>query len=234
MLVTRALYGLKLSGAAFRALLSEVIWDLGYRPSRADPDVYMRPAVKPDGTTYWEYILTYVDDVLCISHNPKETMNDIQKKFKLKNDKIEEPSVYLGASLTKMTNVNNNECWAMSSDQYCQAAVKNVETTLEKKNLRLPSKCLTPLSNGYRPEMDVTQELKADGVQHYPELIGILWWAVEIGRVDISLEVSLLSQHLALPRQGHLEQVIHIFGYLKVHKKLRIMFDPSQPMISSS
>ena len=44
MLITKALYGLKSSGAAFRALLSEVIWDLGYRPSRADPDVYMRPA----------------------------------------------------------------------------------------------------------------------------------------------------------------------------------------------
>ena len=234
MLITRALYGLKSSGAAFRALLSEVIWDLGYRPSRADPDVYMRPAVKPDGSKYWEYVLTYVDDVLCISNNPKDTMDGIQNKFKLKDDKIEEPSVYLGASLTKMTNINKDECWAMSSDPYCQAAVKNLETTLAKKNLRLPSKCLTPLSNGYRPEMDVTQELKADGVQYYQELIGILRWAVEIGRVDILLEVALLSQHLALPRQGHLEQVLHIFGYLKSHKKLRLMFDPSQPRISSN
>ena len=52
MIVTRALYGLKSSGAAFRALLAEVLWDLGYRPSKADPDVYMRPAVKSDGTTY--------------------------------------------------------------------------------------------------------------------------------------------------------------------------------------
>ena len=94
----------------------------------------MRPAVKPDGTTYWEYVLTYVDDVLCISDNPKETMNDIQKKFKLKDDKIEEPSVYLGASLTNTKNVNNDECWVMSSDQYYQATIKNVETTLEKKN----------------------------------------------------------------------------------------------------
>ena len=53
MLITRSLYGLKFSGAAFMVLLSEVIWDLGYKPSRADPDVYMRLAVKLDGTTYW-------------------------------------------------------------------------------------------------------------------------------------------------------------------------------------
>ena len=161
-------------------------------------------------------------------------MKGIQAKFKLKDDKIEEPKVYLGASLSKMTNQDNDSCWAMSSDTYCQAAVKNVEDVLSKDNLRLPSKCVCPLTNGYRPEMDVTQELKADGIQYYKELIGVLRWAVGVGRVDILLEVSLLSQHLALPRQKHLEQVIHIFGYLKQHKKLRLMFDSSQPNISSN
>ena len=65
-------------------------------------------------------------------------------------------------------------------------------------------------------------------------MIGIMRWAVEIGRVDILLKVSFLPQHLALPRQGYLEQVIYIFGYLKIHKKLRLMFDPSQPRISSN
>jgi len=47
--------------------------------------------------------------------------------------------------------------------------------------------------------------------------------------VDILLEVSLLSQHLALPREGHLEQVLHVLGYLKEHKKMRLLFDSSQP-----
>ena len=32
MLVVRALYGLKLCGAAFRALLAEQLHELGYRP----------------------------------------------------------------------------------------------------------------------------------------------------------------------------------------------------------
>ena len=36
-----------------------------------------------------------------------------------------------------------------------------------------------------------------------------------------------------MPRQGHLEQVMHIFGYLKIHKKMRLMFDTSDPHISS-
>ena len=39
-LVVRALYGLKLSGSAFRAFLAETLYDLGYRPSMADPRSY--------------------------------------------------------------------------------------------------------------------------------------------------------------------------------------------------
>ena len=38
-----------------------------------------------------------------------------------------------------------------------------------------------------------------------------------------------MSKHLALPREGHLEQVLHIVGYLKEHKKLRLLFDLSYP-----
>jgi hypothetical protein len=79
--------------------------------------------------------------------------------------------------------------------------------------------------------MDDMPELKADGVQYYQELIGVLQWAVERGRVDILLETSLMSVHLALPRIGHLEQVLHMFGYLKEHPKQRIALDPVHPMI---
>ena len=49
MTVVRALYGLRSSDAAFRALLAEVLHDLGYKPTKADPDVYLRPAVKSNG-----------------------------------------------------------------------------------------------------------------------------------------------------------------------------------------
>jgi hypothetical protein len=54
-------------------------------------------------------------------------LKDIQVKFKLKDDKIAEPETYLGADLTKMDNEHGDECWAMSSDSYFAAMVKNVE-----------------------------------------------------------------------------------------------------------
>jgi hypothetical protein len=50
---------------------------------------------------------------------------------------------------------------------------------------------------------------------------------VELGRVDIYHEVSVLSQYLALPRAGHLEAVYHIFAYLNKHDKSSIVFDQS-------
>jgi hypothetical protein len=52
--------------------------------------------------------------------------------------------------------------------------------------------------------LDTSPELKADGVQQFQELIGQMRWAMEIGWVDILLETSLLSSHLAMPQLGHL------------------------------
>ena len=79
--------------------------------------------------------------------------------------------------------------------------------------------------------MDTSPELKQDGLQRYQELIGMLHWAVELGRVDVLLETALMSTHLALPRQGHLEQLYHIFGYLKAHPKFNLLFDPQHPKV---
>ena len=50
---------------------------------------------------------------------------------------------------------------------------------------------------------------------------------VELGRVDICTEVSLMSSHMALPREGHLDQLFHIFSYLDLHDNAIMIFDPS-------
>jgi hypothetical protein len=84
----------------------------------------------------------------------------------------------------------------------------------------LKSKAKTPFpSTTYHPEVDVTDECNAEYSSRYQNLIGVLRWAVELGRIDIYTEVALLSQHLALPRMGHLETVYHVFAYLNKHDK---------------
>ena len=102
MIVKMALCGLKSSGATLRAKLSGVLHDIGYTPSKADPDIWLRPTVTPDGAEYYEMVLCYVDDVLAIFDMPMRTMDGIRSVFKLKDDKSEVPDVYLGAMLSQV------------------------------------------------------------------------------------------------------------------------------------
>ena len=88
------------------------------------------------------------------------------------------------------------------------------------------------LPSGYKPELDVTEELGPELTFWYLQLIGIFRWAVEIGRVDIFLEVSLLSQYQAGPRLVHLEVLYKVFSCLKKHKDMgKLAYDSKTPEV---
>ena len=53
----------------------------------------------------------------------------------------------------------------------------------------LQSKWVTPLSIKYFPWLEYSSELKVDVLQRFQELLGKLRWAVNIGRVEILLEL---------------------------------------------
>ena len=232
-IVTRALYGLKSSGAAFRSFLAETLEKMGFTSSEADPDVWLRAATKPDGEEYYEYILCYVDDVLSISHKALEVLQEVQKDFKLKKDKIETPEIYLGARLEKKS-LNGKDVWTMSSKDYCHHSVKNILERAEKYGFKVPSRAATPMDNSYVPELDTSEEVNSELHVLYREIIGMLRWMVEIGRVDIHHELSLLSSYQASPRQGHLEQALHMVAFLKKKPKLTLYFDPTIPKLDQS
>jgi len=76
--------------------------------------------------------------------------------------------------------------------------------------------------------VDVTPTLNDELTDKVQQLIRILSWAIELGRIDILPEVSCLSQHLAEPRDGHLVAAYKIFKYLKLYLKRskgRIVFN---------
>jgi hypothetical protein len=232
VLIVQALYGLKSSGAAWHAHLAQTMSDLKFRPCVADPDVWLRPAVKGNGDKYYEYVLIYVHDILAVSEKPAWIMETLSGLYKFKEDpktrkKYGPPDRYLGANVGKYKLPGaTKEHWYMSSDNYVKAAVTNVENELFKVGQRFTMRLgHTVMSQSYRPELDVSPVLGADKANHYQNLIGILRWAVELGRIDIFAQVSMLSQYLAQPREGHLDQVFHIFGYLKVHGRSKVVFD---------
>ena len=146
----------------------------------------MRKARKYDGTEYYGYMLLYVDYFLAISEIPKEAVLQIDKFFKMRPNSIAPPDIYLGCKVKNMCLPNMVEAWTFSSSQYFQEAVSNVEKFLQDLDgSMLSTKINAPLSNDYRPELDSSPELGVYGGACYQSLIGILWWMVEIGRIDI-------------------------------------------------
>jgi hypothetical protein len=229
MIITKALYGLKTSGAAWRALFAETLTDLGYNSSRADPDVWLRAATKPNGFEYYEMVLVYVDDILHLSHDTKPTMDALAKIYRLKDESLGPPERYLGANVKKYQLPDGRTAWSMSSRDYVKTAVKNVEASLLLQGEKLRGKANRPIPCGYRPEVDVTPVLQGNHISLYQGYIGVLRWACELGRVDILTEVSMLSSHNAMPREGHLEAVYHIFAYLRNHENSTMVFDDAEP-----
>jgi len=237
-LIHRALYGGKSAGRDFRNHLRGCMRHLDFVSCPADPDVWMRPAKRSDGSEYYEYILLYTDDALVLSENAESLLrNELGRYFVLKEESIGPPKIYLGGGVRKVQLDNGVDCWAFSSSQYVNSAVKNVEEYLAKQEnprWKMPKKAETPLQTSYRPELDVSPELGPIEAAYYMSLIGILRWIVELGRVDICLECSMMSSHLALPREGHIEQVFQMFTYLKKYHNTEMVFDPSDPVINES
>jgi hypothetical protein len=99
-LIVRTLYGLNSSGASWRAHIAHTLSDMGFVPSRADPDIWMRQAFdQMTKASYWEYILVYVDDVLVIGMEPRATLNILESDYNYVFKDFGPPTQYLGASI---------------------------------------------------------------------------------------------------------------------------------------
>eukprot|EP00957_Ditylum_brightwellii_P165407 12593610-Ditylum_brightwellii.AAC.1 len=83
----------------------------------------------------------------------------------------------------------------------------------------------------YRPALDITPVLSPFDRAYYQSLIGMLRWMVELGRIDICLEASLMSSHLAIPREGYIAEVLRIFAHLRKYHNTELVFDPSDPVV---
>ena len=217
--ITRALYGLKTSGASLQSQLRADLREMGYQSSLADPDVYLR-ARRTHNFDYYEYVATYVDDIICVSHLPTEFMQRLQKLYTLKNG-YSKPVTYLGAKF------HTYEISEHGRTRQAWIILRNsLHKQLEKRHISIPTKTsLTPLPPGYRPEIDSSSRLNTDDTTWYQSLIGSLRWTVEMGRIDIANAVSLMSSYLAAPQQAHLDAVLHIMSYLKQYPKHILMMD---------
>lgn len=235
VLIVRALYGLKSSALMWRNALAEVLGNfMGFRSSLADPDIWFKTETANDGFHYYSYILVYVDDILIIDKTPTKYMDMLCSKYPVKPSSIEEPKIYLGANIGKVVYPDGSMTWTMSSESYAKEAIKNVKQRLKDDRFRFNKKLSDPnyslkcpfTSPDYRAELDVSAECTPEQTNYYQNLIEILRWLVELGRIDIAFEESRLSQYLVNPRTGHLLQALHMFKYLEIHCENDLAFDP--------
>jgi hypothetical protein len=165
----------------FRSSLAQILQDLGYESTRADPDVWLRKAAKDSGFEYYEMLFVYVDDILALSHHAKEAIHEITEFYKAKDGSVKPPEIYLGANISKMQLPDGREVvWTTSPTAYVKNSLLVVERLLSEDGdgYVLKSKVKNPFPTGYKPEIDVTDELAPDLASRYMQLIGILHWAV--------------------------------------------------------
>jgi len=98
---------------------------MGYKSTKADPDVWILQANKPNGFCYYEILLVYVDDILCVSHQLEKTMEQ-------KDDSVGAPTRYLGANVGKFQLWSGLECRSASARVYIKSAVWNMEQVLSQ------------------------------------------------------------------------------------------------------
>jgi hypothetical protein len=149
--------------------------------------------------------MIYVDDILCVHHDPGTPLEKLDEYFNMKEGYIQVPTFYLGAKLKK-TAPNRIVAWGMSSRKSVQSAVQNVQEYMAALpgDQKLMKKASGPFAGGYKPELDENPDLDSTRADFYQSHIGIMRWCMELGRIDIINEVSMLSTYICLPREGHL------------------------------
>ncbi len=152
-----------------------------------------RPATKASSTHYYEYIFVYADDILVISEHLEQTMKTLATFYRLKDNSVAKPSVYLGVQIKEHRLPDNPSqvMWSMSAEKYLKEALRNLDTILVREKKRLPTKVVTPLPHNYRPELDISPLLDPPHHTLYMQLVGILCWAVELGRIDIHFKCGI-------------------------------------------
>ena len=98
LIMIKALYGTRSGGARWHDRLFDLLQELKFKPSKADPDAWMRP--EPGGTCY-EYIAVYVDDLAIAAKDPQAFCNELKKKYNLKLKGVGPLEYHLGCTYKK-------------------------------------------------------------------------------------------------------------------------------------
>ncbi|KAL7551327.1 hypothetical protein ACHAWF_014513 [Thalassiosira exigua] len=163
-------------------------------------ETYITEKCENNKAPYYEFLLVYVDDVLVVSHDPSKINQMIGAHFEIRNDVYGPLKTYLGGDVETFQLPHGKMAWSLLSTSYVRSVMDTVRRLLaeEGRDLKTGKKPHRgPLPYGYKSELDTTNECDTGHMVQYQQLIGILRWAVELGRIDIHIhvEVAIVSQY---------------------------------------
>lgn len=214
LIIVKALYGLISSSLRWSERLSDVLRDMGFFPSKAERDIWMR-----DKGDHYEYIAVYVDDLMILSRDPQGIIDSLEKEHNFKLKGTGPVSFHLGCDFLR----DDEGVLCLQPKKYIEKMEDNYQRIFGTK----PKPATSPLVKGDHPELDTSELLDDEKTKLYQSLIGALQWVIQIGRFDVAPAVMTMSRFRAMPREGHLDRVKRIFGYLSKmrHGKIRILTD---------
>jgi hypothetical protein len=101
-LIVCSQFVLKSAGALFCNRLADCMRHLGWSSCIADPDVLLKPEIRPeDGHKYYAYCPLYVDDILVVHLDGLRSLVEIDYFFKTKEGSMRNPEFYLGLNFDR-------------------------------------------------------------------------------------------------------------------------------------
>ena len=167
-----------------------------------------------------------MDNQLTISEHAKEITQQLITDYKYRLKDVDRPTKYLGAKVGTQTMDDGSTAWYMSAEEYLKKAIPEIERKFGNiVNLFGKSALDTPAPTDFHPELDQSALLDEDNVWLYQSYIGILRWATELGRVELTQSAATMAKFSASPGEGHLQALLRIFAYCKKHITSMIVFD---------
>ena len=222
LIMIKTLHGTHSGGARCHDRLSDSLQELKFKPSKADPDVWMRP--EPGGTCY-EYIAVYVDDLAIAAKDPQTSCNELKKKYNLKLKGVGPLEYHLGCTYKK----DPDGTLAADPRRYVNKILESYESMFKEK----PRKSRPPLEEGDHPELHTPGLCDEHQTNQLQTLVGQLQWLISPGHVDIAVHVMSLSRFRAQPRKGHLDRTKRTVGYQLFLPDGAIRFRTGEPDFSS-
>ena len=217
LIVRKALYGLRSSGARWHDKLSDCLRELGFYPCKAEPDIWLRP----EGNVY-EYVAVYVDDLAFVLRKPQEFVDTLMQKYNFKLKGTGPITFHLGMNIYR----EDDGTLCIDPRKYIERIVANYERIFGETSKQVVT---SPIEKGDHPELDTSEFLNDEGIRNYQSLIGALQWSISIGRFDVATAVMTMSGFRVAPRKGHLERVKRICGYLAKMKNAMIRIRTEEP-----